>query len=165
VHDEGRQSEFDIEASPPRLFIKLARHRPRRVISGRLGLATFGALSLDTRDHTIDDGPRQRVRNRGDHRDAGIVTAVPAVTGRLEQVRMHVGVFVEAKREVFAQRQRRITLAQDVGGEMKAVYEPAGEKQSRRNTARRETPGSDLMVYIFLSHIFLSGVLPMLVKK
>src|SRR5262249_12525574 len=148
-----------------RLFIKLARHRPRRVISGRLGLATLGALSLDARDHTIDDGPRQRVRNRGDHRDAGIVTAVPAVTGLLEQVRVHVGVFVEAEREVVAKRQRRINLAHDVGGEMQAVYKPAGEKQSRRNTARRETPGSDLMVYIFLSHIFLFEIFPVSAKK
>src|SRR5215467_5261431 len=74
----------------------------------RLLQATGGSRTVHSGDDAIDDRAREKIGNGSQHGSSGVGADVPAVTLFLEQIRVHVGVFVDAEGEMVANRQREI---------------------------------------------------------
>jgi len=103
----------------------------------RLLQATGGSRTVHSGDDAIDDRAREKIGNGSQHGSSGVGADVPAVTPFLEQIRMHVGVFVDAEGEMVANRQREIDFADCVGGHVDREYYPAGKEQAHRYGASR----------------------------
>ena len=72
-----------------------------------------------------------------EHGGSGVGADMPAETLFFEQIRMHIGVFVDAEREMVADGQRQIHFAHGVGGHVPREDQPASQEQAHRDGSSR----------------------------
>ena len=85
------------QATLPQPF-SMAYYESWEEIPVALGSATRLAMTPDHVDDGVDHGSSHRIGNRGDHRRARVVSDMPAISLFFEQIGMHVGVLIDAKR-------------------------------------------------------------------